>query len=121
MVSAALNYRNLCHCFIYIRSLYDHTLIATGQKLLNTFKSTFLASVFCSRDGPSVCSSLPSPASVLSGDVSESEEVCMSPTRLLGTSESVSESGVRLEGVEQAGEDSIAFSFSAGSQKIVRK
>lgn len=80
-----------------------------------TFESTFLASVFCSGDGPSILSSLLSLASVLSGEVSVSEDVCISG--LPGNSESVSESGVRLEGVEQAGEDSIAFRFSAANQK----
>lgn len=93
----------------------NHTLIAISQKLMFTFESTFLASVFCSGDGPSILSSLLSLASVLSGEVSVSEGVCISG--LPGNSESVSESGVRLEGVEQAGEDSIAFRFSAANQR----
>lgn len=54
---------------------------------------------------------------MLSGEVSESEEMCVRTTGLVGNSESVSESGVRLEGVEQAGDDSIAFRFSARNQK----
>lgn len=73
--------------------------------------------VFCISDGSSVSRSLPSLASVLSGEVSESEDVCISTKGLVGNSESVSESGVRLEGVEQAGDDSIAFRFSARNQK----
>lgn len=122
----ALNYKNLwpacakqekeIHgCFIYFQ--FYHAINVTNQKLLITFESTFLASVFCIRDGSSASSSLPSPASVLSGEVSESEEVCVSTTGLVGNSESVSESGVRLEGVEQAGDDSMAFRFSARNQK----
>lgn len=99
-------------CFIYIQ--YYHNINVTCRKPLITFESTFLVSVFCIRDGWSVSRSLPSLASVLSGEVSESEEVWISTIGLVGNSESVSESGVRLEGVEQAGDDSIAFRFSAG-------
>lgn len=122
----ALNYSNcwetrakqekeIHDCFIYIQSY--HTINVTCQKLLITFESTFSASVFCIWDRLSVSRSLPSLASVLSREVSESEEVCISTLGLLGNSESVSESGVRLEGVEQAGDDSIAFRFSARNQK----
>lgn len=105
--------------FIYFQ--FYHAIKATNQKLPTTFESTFLPSVFCIREGSSASSSLPSPASVLSGEVSESEEVCVSATGLGGSSESVSESGVRLEGVEQAGDASMAFRFSARNQKKVER
>lgn len=80
-----------------------------------------MASVFCSRDGLSVGSSAPSLASVLSGEDSESEEICISTTGLVGNSESVSESGVRLEVVEEAGDDSMAFRLSARNRDMVRR
>lgn len=123
----ALNYKNrqadLCQtgkkkmhgCFTDFQ-LY-HAINVANQKPPITFESTFLPSVFGIRDGWSASSSLPSPASALSGEVSESEEVCVSTTGLGGNSESVSESGVRLEGVEQAGDDSMALRFSARNQK----
>ena len=59
---------------------------------------------------------LPSPAPGVLGEASESDGGGAGAAGLTGNTESVSESGLGLDG-EQALEDSVAFRFLAGTQK----
>lgn len=88
-----------------------------------TLNSMSFVSCFWERVGDSGTKAsfqLPSAASGVSGEVSESEGGCNGVEGLRGNTESVSESELWLDG-EQAFEDSVAFRFSAGKQKHMWK